>query len=442
MGGKSSPPPAPDYASAATATAKGNLDATRAATAANRVNQFTPYGNLTYSQTPAYTTDQNAYDAAYKQWQSEGSQGTAPDVKNYQTYNPDAGWNATIDLSETGKKLLDAQDQSSLGLAGLQGSALDRVKGTMGQGLNTSNLPGIVAQAGGNGGIQYQLDTSGVQDIPKVDENYRNQVQNAYYNEQAQYLNPQWSQEKDKFDAQMANQGLVPGGEAYNKAYTNMMNARQQAYTNAQNQAITGGIGAMQNYFNMGLNANQAGMQNALAKGNFANQAQNQNFSQALANAQLQNAAQQQQLEQNAYLYNQPLNTLNAIRTGSQVQNPTFTNVPQQQTTAGPNYLGAAQSQYGSALNGYNAQQGANSNFMGGLMNLGGSLGSAYLLSDRRLKSNIVQVSTHSLGFGIYDYEIFGQRVRGVMADEVEKIIPDAVITSGSGYKMVDYGRL
>jgi hypothetical protein len=40
----------PDYAGAAQQTAQGNLEAARAATAANRVNQRTPYGNLEYTQ--------------------------------------------------------------------------------------------------------------------------------------------------------------------------------------------------------------------------------------------------------------------------------------------------------------------------------------------------------------------------------------------------------
>ena len=42
-----SPPPAPNYAAAAQQTALGNLENTRAAAAANRINQITPYGSLT-----------------------------------------------------------------------------------------------------------------------------------------------------------------------------------------------------------------------------------------------------------------------------------------------------------------------------------------------------------------------------------------------------------
>jgi hypothetical protein len=44
MGKGGSPPPPPDYAGAARETAQGNLEAARVATAANRVNQITPYG--------------------------------------------------------------------------------------------------------------------------------------------------------------------------------------------------------------------------------------------------------------------------------------------------------------------------------------------------------------------------------------------------------------
>ena len=44
-------PAAPDYRAAAEQTAQGNLEAARAATAANRVNQVTPYGSLTYAVT-------------------------------------------------------------------------------------------------------------------------------------------------------------------------------------------------------------------------------------------------------------------------------------------------------------------------------------------------------------------------------------------------------
>ena len=62
--------------------------------------------------------------------------------------------------------------------------------------------------------------------------------------------------------------------------------------------------------------------------------------------------------------------------------------------------------------------------------------------SDRRLKSNILRVGTHPLGIGIYEYDIFGRRERGVMADEVEHVKPEAVNTHVFGIKMVNYAVL
>jgi hypothetical protein len=62
--------------------------------------------------------------------------------------------------------------------------------------------------------------------------------------------------------------------------------------------------------------------------------------------------------------------------------------------------------------------------------------------SDERLKSSIVQVGTNPLGLGLYEYTIFGKRELGVMAQEVEKARPEAVITTQSGYKMVRYDLL
>lgn len=93
----------------------------------------------------------------------------------------------------------------------------------------------------------------------------------------------------------------------------------------------------------------------------------------------LQQAQRQNQLAETSTLRNEPLATLNAVRTGAQPTNPQFTNVPQQQTVAGPNYLGALQSQYGAQMNAYNADQAQNAGLMSGLFSLGGAaLGSPW----------------------------------------------------------------
>lgn len=70
--------------------------------------------------------------------------------------------------------------------------------------------------------------------------------------------------------------------------------------------------------------------------------------------------------------------------------------------------------------------------------------------SERRVKENIVRIGDHPFGFGLYlfDYRLeyrtqWGRgRQFGVMIDEVEAIVPEAVCLNSDGYKRVDYGIL
>ena len=70
--------------------------------------------------------------------------------------------------------------------------------------------------------------------------------------------------------------------------------------------------------------------------------------------------------------------------------------------------------------------------------------------SDRAIKENIVRIGAHPLGIGLYlfDYKLeyrdrWGNgRQFGVMADEVETVMPEAVSMDPDGYKLVDYAYL
>ena len=79
-----------------------------------------------------------------------------------------------------------------------------------------------------------------------------------------------------------------------------------------------------------------------------------------------------------------------------------------------------------------------------GLMNMIGSLGSAYLMgpSDIRIKENIVPDGSWR-GHNVYKFNYIGDSVRrrGVMAQEVELTNPSAVTEVG-GIKIVNYGEL
>jgi hypothetical protein len=70
--------------------------------------------------------------------------------------------------------------------------------------------------------------------------------------------------------------------------------------------------------------------------------------------------------------------------------------------------------------------------------------------SEPALKQNVLRVGEHPAGFGLYlfDYkpefrDAWGHgRQFGVMADEVETIVPEAVMVSGDGYRVVNYAML
>jgi hypothetical protein len=96
--------------------------------------------------------------------------------------------------------------------------------------------------------------------------------------------------------------------------------------------------------------------------------------------------------------------------------------------------------------NAYNQQVAQENAQTAGLYSLGSAAlqyGPAmFAASDRRLKSNIVRIGTHPIGIGIYEYDIFGGRQIGVMAQELMEVMPEAVHQHPAGFLMVDYGRL
>lgn len=68
----------------------------------------------------------------------------------------------------------------------------------------------------------------------------------------------------------------------------------------------------------------------------------------------------------------------------------------------------------------------------------------ALFASDRRLKRDVVRLDTRPDGLGVYLFRYLWDAVWriGVMAQEVLKVRPDAVVTLPSGYYAVDYAKL
>ena len=440
--GGSSPPPAPDYTGAAQATAAGNKEAAIAAQEGNMINQYTPYGSVEYTQrgtsssgTPLWQQNvalspeqQAAYNrdvAMNAQLQGVASQGVGyvQNALNAPLQSPGqaVGTAGTTDFVTN----VNAPTLAT------QGGNLAGVERNISQ-------PNIALQTGGQAG---QIQTS--MESPELTQQ---RVTDALYRQQTQYLDPQFERSQARMENQLANQGITRGSEAWNTAMQEAGMQKQQAYESARNAAIQQGVAAgsqmFQNQLAGGQFANTAQqqayqqslsnaqmqnqarsqqLQEALASGQFTNQAQAQAYAQELQNIQQQNAALSQQFsmgQQNAALANQaanqqyaqqlsnaqlanqalqqnfanaqtlrqePINILNAVRTGSQMQSAAMPQVGvsspgQLATWSGPDLLAAttAQGQYNQGL--YNAQQASSSNQMSGLMGLAGTGMMAYAM--------------------------------------------------------------
>jgi hypothetical protein len=249
------------------------------------------------------------------------------------------------------------------------------------------------------GQVQSTMGQSFNPNLPQVGINAGQNYQDAYM----ERLRPQIEQGREALNTQLANAGIPVGSEAYKRA---MMTQSQR-----ENDLL---LGATTQGFGTGLQANQQAFGQELTK------------------------------------YNMPLNTLSALRSGSQVQNPTFVNAPQQATTAGADILGASQMGYNAQMGDFNAQQAAQQNFNSGLMGLAGAGIMKY--SDIRTKENIEPIGVANNGLTVYRYEYKTEfkdqplaghgKFVGVMAHEVQAVMPQAVITLENGYLAVDYGKL
>lgn len=233
----------------------------------------------------------------------------------------------------------------------------------------------------------------------------------------------------------------------------------QQAAQEARNRAIAQNQAAAMQQFQAGMARQAQGFgqemdltglynqalsaqnQTALQQYQAEIAAQNQQFQQAQAAAAFANAARQQSFQEQAALRAQPLNEIAALMSGSQVQMPQFQGYQGASVAPTPVFAAQqaaaqfAQQNYANQVAAYNAQQ-------GGLYGLAGAGLYGLAASDRRLKSNVIRIGTHPLGIGIYEYDIAGNRQRGVMADELEAVMPEAVYTRPDGYKMVNYGAI
>lgn len=326
MGWGPSAPPPPDLAAAAKAEGEASRDTAIFNTNLNRADQVGPDGSVRWTMRP----------------------GADP-------MNPQPGdFIQTTSLSPAQQGLYNSENQIAQSFLNTGQAGLGRVADAMAQPFDQSGLPqlrsglGTSAQAGlpvgsvGSGQVQSQLNLQGINAMPgAVDDASRRRVEEAMMSR----LEPQFAEDERRSQTALLNSGIEKGTDAFGRE----MQRLDQAQNDARMQAVLAGgaeesrqvglnAGLRQQGFNEraleGAFANEAGGQQFgqnLAAGQFANQAAGQQTQQQLAIdsliAQLagfDNQARAQGIQEQSFLRQLPLNEVNALRTGNQVNMPQF----------------------------------------------------------------------------------------------------------------------
>lgn len=375
---KPAAPAAPDYAGAATAQGQANIDAALLSARLSNPNIVSPYGNQTVTWGGTPTFDQAGYDAALAAYQQNSQNGGYDEYGNYTGYSAPMPTReqftttsgdpnqptVTQTLTPAAQEALNNAQAVQKGLSQVGVKALGNVSDTMGTPFR-SNLPDFQMSLGDQGPVDYgpaadqyglaqgfdaakygnargELDLSGVAKMPI---NAGMTAQQAIMSR----LGPQLEAQRASTFQNLRNQGVTEGSEAWNNAIRAQQQGENDLMTQAQLQGLNLDMAAnQQGYgqqlssaglynqalgqnFSQGLQANQASNQaigqnfgQGLQSAGLYNQAQNQKYNQALQSAQFGNTAIGQQYQRNLNEYNQPLNNLTALMSGSQIQNPQF----------------------------------------------------------------------------------------------------------------------
>ncbi len=381
-------PSPPDPYQTAAAQGAANRDASIAGALINNINENSPLGSVRYTQsgTSTYTDP------------TTGKQVTVPQFTR------------DVKLSSQQNWLYNQQMEAASHMNALANQQIIRLGNTMGKPFTTNGLPSAV-----NSITNPTLNTNapGPSDFSAD----RQRVEDAIFARQ----NTQFDRDEAAMRQRLASQGLTPGSEAYNGEVDRF----NQAKTDARTQAILAGGEEQSRLFNMAVGQQQA--QNA---------ALGQQFNQNAQAGDFRNAARQNAFTESLAVRNQPINEVSALLGGGQVSMPQFQQPYRQAVGAAP--VGAYINQdYQNRLSQYNSG-------MSGLFGIGSSLiGGLFGLSDRRTKTDIQRVGRTDAGLPVYTFRYRGDpKVQmGVMADEVERQNPDAVVRDG-GLKYVDYAQV
>lgn len=402
--GKSAPK-APDPIQTASAQTGTNVSTAIANAFLNNVNQETPYGSLTYNPTGNYSWTDPTSNKTY-------------DIPTF---------TATQSLTPAGQRLQDATMATQQNLADTAKTASGTLQKLMGSQINLSDAPAagsvptLQTAIPGAGDITRTYGTDFSADRQRVEDAIMSRAQSGL------------DSDRKALEQRLADQGITIGSAAYQAA----MDDYGRQVNDMRTSAILAG-GQEQSRL-AGLEADRAAFQNSAQAQQFGQNLQGVTFGNDAASRQygLQQDARNQYLNEDYAHRNQGINEILGLSSGTQVQSPSFVNTAQNLIPT-TDVAGIINQGYANKMAGYNSQ-------MSLFNNIGSGIGSLFALSDRDAKTDIEKVGKTDDGQNVYAYrykhEGKGGPVHlGLMAQEVEKKRPEAVMKGADGLRRVNYG--
>lgn len=466
--GSSTPPPVPDPTRIAQAQGTANIESAIAQSLLNQVNEVTPFGSVSFRQIggpmqaniPRFERTTTLTPAAQAQFEAQQATG--------------------LDLSRLAQENIGAVRAAQQGGLDFQG---------LPQSVSGINAPPITGFQAPSQQVQSNLqqfdplsgiDTQGLFGIRQDFAQQGQELEQATFERGRSLLEPQFGRELQRAEVRLSERGLPLSSQVGGDILGDVRASRGRQLNELALASVSAGRQEQQRLFEQAqaLRGQQFGERavggefaqraigqrfgQGLAAGEFANIAQQQQFGQAVtgqqaanvaqqqsfqqaaANAALQNAARQQGFQERAFLRNIPLNDISALLgTAPGIQAPQFTPI-QNVGVAPTDVIGAQLGTAGLAQDRFRTQQQARSGLFGGLFGLAGDIGSSFIQrSDIRLKENIEHYGKLPNGLKLYKYNYVNDNEPqiGVMAQEVEQVIPEAVIEI-DGFKAVNYGMV
>ncbi len=383
-----SPPPVPDPNQLINAQSN-----------ANRITQFTPYGNLLFGS----VGDQGQF-----------VQGPVPEDGQAAAFTQETPFQA---------QLRAATEGTGLGLGNL---AFDRVTGRTVVGQNpdgspifqddpdfqnpfrtaptlsgvsaaqdidpTTGLPAFTSTISSPVNLPTGLDTAGLTALQSDPEAFRSNIEQTLFNRQLGLLQPEFTQQREALEQNLADRGIPITSQGYNDAVNRLETQQGEQLSRLAQQATLAAGQESDRLVNQARQARAQEFGERAAAGEFGLAAQGQGFSQAAANAQLANAARQdaianqllsnqianqqrqRDIAERTALRSQNFNELAALLGGPQVQQASFF------APGAIDTQGAFGAQMAAQQNAFNQAMASRSADLGGLFGLAGNLGAAYLL--------------------------------------------------------------